>query len=109
VGVYFRPGEPPDFSCAWVDDPDENNRDVSIAHGKSSDGLLIGGSVLGIAFGAGAEPAHRAHEGTIHQHLQLVRQRGALRLPVHGADLQVIGGGFVVSVLCGLQESQYGP
>ena len=70
--------EEPDFSGVRIDDSDEDNRDISIAHGKSADGLLIGGAVLRIAFGAGAEPSQAAHEGAVHQHLQLVRQAPGL-------------------------------
>ena len=64
----------PDFSGIRVRDPDEDNGNIRIATGKNSDGLLIGGAVIRIAFGIGAEPSQAAHEGAVHEHLQFFGQ-----------------------------------
>ena len=100
--------EEPDFSGIRIRDPDEDDGNVGIAIGKDSDGLLIGGAVIRIAFGVGAEPPQAAHEGAVHEHIQLLGQIRTLRLAARGAHLQVIGGGLVISGLRGLQESNHG-
>src|SRR5208337_2945689 len=49
-----------------------------------------------------------AHEGAVHEHLQLFGQVRSLRLPARGAHLQIIGGGLVIPGLRRLQESKHG-
>ena len=100
--------EEPDFSGIRIRDPDQDNGNIRIAIGKNSDGLLIGGAVIRIAFGTGAEPPQVAHEGAVHEHLQLFGQVRSLRLAARGAHLQIIGGGLVIPGLRRLQKSKHG-
>jgi len=89
----------PDFSGIRIRDPDEDNRNIRIAIGKNSDSLPIEHSIIRIACGTGAELPQAAHEGAVHQHLQLLGQVRAFRVAARGAHLQVIGGGLVISSL----------
>ena len=97
----------PDFTGIGVRNPDEDHGNIRVAAGKSPDGLLIGSSV-GIPFRTGAELSQAAHEGAVHEHLQLLGQFRALRLTPRSAHLQVVGGGLVISSLRRLQESNHG-
>ena len=63
--------EEPYFSGIRIRDPDQDNGDIRIAIGKNSDGLQVDDTIIWTAFGTGAEPSQAAHEGAVHEHLQL--------------------------------------
>ena len=64
-------GKKPDPARARIGNAHQHDRDVGVGDGEDSDRLLIGNTIVGVAFRRGADAPQVADKGAVHQHLQL--------------------------------------